>query len=62
MTDRRARGPDYRTARIGAVAGLLGVLVLLIVLDAFIPSYDVDPIVLVAIVGAMMALLGVEAR
>ena len=60
--DGSRRTGDYRSARIGAAAALTGVTVVLLVLDALIPTYDLDPIQLVVLVSAIVTLLGLEAR
>ena len=39
--------------------GLGGVLALMVILDALVPSYDCDPVIVAALVGAIIALLGV---
>jgi hypothetical protein len=57
--DRRSR--DYRTARIGAAGALCAVTVALLLLDAFVPGYDVDPVVIGLLLGAVGGLLGVDA-
>jgi hypothetical protein len=59
--DPGGRGGDYRAARIGAASALTGVVVLLLVLDALLPQYDLDPVQLVSILGTIAALLGIEA-
>ena len=59
MDRRSSRAGDYRTARIGASVGLGGVLALMVILDALVPSYDCDPVIVAALVGAIIALLGV---
>lgn len=66
MADDRAPGPDrrggdYRSARIGAASALTAVTVALLVLDVVVPGYDVDAVVLGLLLGAIGALLGVEA-
>ncbi len=55
------RDGDYRTARIGAAAALAAVTVVILVLDAVVPTYDVDPIVLGLLLGSIGGLLGVDA-
>ena len=60
--DRRRRGDDYRQARIGAAAALTGALVVLLFLDALIPGYDVSPVTLAAILGTILALVGVQVK
>jgi len=60
--DRRRRGDDYRQARIGAAAALTGALVVLLFLDAIIPGYDVSPVTLAAMLGTVVALLGIEVK
>ena len=56
----RSREADYRTARSYAAAGLTCVTILLLVLDAVLPDYDVDPVILGLLLGTVGALLGVE--
>ena len=55
------RADDYSSARIGAAAALTIVLVVLLVLDVAVPSYDISPEVLLPLLGAILALLGLEA-
>ena len=59
--DRRTRADVYSSARIGAAAALTVVLVVLLVLDVAIPAYDISPGVLLPLLGAILALLGLEA-
>ena len=59
--DHRTRVDDYRSARIGAAAALTIVLVVLLVLDVAVPGYDISPEVLLPLLGAILALLGLEA-
>lgn len=58
---KRVRADDYSSARIGAAAALTIVLVVLLVLDVVVPSYDVSPGTLLPLLGAILALLGLEA-
>ena len=59
---RTGAGPtSYSSARIGAAAALTLVLVVLLVLDVGVPGYDVNPGVLLPVLGAICALLGLEA-
>lgn len=55
------RAGDYRQARVGAAGALTAVTVVLLVLDALLPDYDVDPMVLGLLLGSIGALLGVDA-
>ena len=55
------RADVYSSARIGAAAALTIVLVVLLVLDVAVPDYDVSPEVLLPLLGAILALLGLEA-
>jgi hypothetical protein len=55
------RTDAYSSARVGAAAALTVVLVVLLVLDVGIPDYDVRPGVLLPLLGAILALLGLEA-
>lgn len=57
----RRRAEDYSSARIGAAAALTLVLVVLLVLDVAVPGYDISPGVLLPLLGAILALLGLEA-
>ena len=59
--ERRARADVYSSARIGAAAALTIVLVVLLVLDVAVPDYDVSPAILLPLLGAILALLGLEA-
>ena len=59
-TDRR-RADVYSSARIGAAAALTLVLVVLLVLDVAVPDYDINPGILLPLLGAILALLGLEA-
>ena len=59
-TDRRRAG-EYSAARIGAATALTIVLVVLLILDVVVPDYDVSPGILLPLVGAILALLGLEA-
>jgi len=51
----------YSSARIGATAALTIVLVVLLVLDVAVPDYDISPGILLPLLGAILALLGLEA-
>jgi hypothetical protein len=55
------RADVYSSARIGAAAALTLVLAVLLVLDVGVPDYDVAPGVLLPVLGAICALLGLEA-
>ena len=57
----RRRADVYSSARIGAAAALTLVLVVLLVLDVVIPGYDINPGILLPLLGAILALLGLEA-
>jgi len=57
----RRRADVYSSARIGAAAALTIVLVVLLVLDVAVPDYDVSPGILLPLLGAILALLGLEA-
>jgi hypothetical protein len=57
----RRRADVYSSARIGAAAALTLVLVVLLVLDVAIPDYDISPGILLPLLGAIRALLGLEA-
>jgi len=60
--ERRSRADVYSSALIGAAAALTIVLVLLLVLDVAVPDYDISPGILLPLLGAILALLGLEAR
>jgi hypothetical protein len=57
----RRRADVYSSARIGAAAALTLVLVVLLVLDVAVPDYDISPAILLPLLGAILALLGLEA-
>ena len=57
----RRRADVYSSARIGAAAALTLVLVVLLVLDVAVPDYDISPGILLPLLGAICALLGIEA-
>ena len=57
----RRRADVYSSARIGAAAALTIVLVVLLVLDVAVPDYDISPGILRPLLGAILALLGLEA-
>ena len=57
----RRRIDDYASARIGSAAALTIVLVVLLVLDVAVPDYDISPGILLPLLGAILALLGLEA-
>ena len=59
--ERNARAAGYSSARIGAAAALTIVLVVLLVLDVAVPDYDISPGILLPFLGAILALLGLEA-
>ena len=59
--ERRARADVYSSARIGAAAALTLVLVVLLILDVAVPDYDISPGILLPLLGAILALLGLEA-
>ena len=55
------RTDRYSSARVASAAALTLVLAVLLVLDVAIPEYDVRPGVLLPLLGAILALLGLEA-
>jgi hypothetical protein len=57
--ERRARADVYSSARIGAAAALTIVLVVLLILD--VSGYDLSPAILLPLLGAILAPLGLEA-
>ena len=54
------RSTDYRQARIGAAAAILGVLVVILIADFLVVDYEASPITIGILVGALCAILGVE--
>ena len=54
------RADVYSSARIGAAAALTLVLVVLLVLDVVVADYHVSPAILLPLLGAILALLGLE--
>ncbi|HSW41780.1 MAG TPA: hypothetical protein VLM76_04660 [Patescibacteria group bacterium] len=59
--ERRTRADVYSSARIGAAAALTIALVVLLVLDVAVGDYHVSPAILLPLLGAILALLGLEA-
>ena len=57
----RSRADAYSSARIGAAAALTIVLVVLLVLDVAVEGCDISPGILLPLLGAILALLGLEA-
>lgn len=57
-----SRRSDYRGARIGAAAALVLVVVFSLVIDATSPEFEVSALVLAALLGAILTLLGLEVR
>jgi hypothetical protein len=57
----RRRADVYSSARIGAAAALTLVLAVLLFLDVAVPDYDINPGILLPVLGAICALLGLEA-
>jgi hypothetical protein len=57
----RRRADVYASARIGAAAAFTLVLVVLLVLDVAVPDYDIGPGIRAPLLGAILALLGLEA-
>ncbi len=55
------RADVYSSARIGAAAALTIVLVVLLVLDVLVSDYEFSPGILLPLLGAILALLGLEA-
>ena len=55
------RADVYSSARIGGATALTIVLVVLLVLDVAVPDYDISPGILLPLLGAILALLGLEA-
>ena len=60
MTDERRPSPDYRWARQVAALLLIGVIVVIVLLDALIDDYDVSTSVLVPLLLTVAGLLSVD--
>lgn len=63
MTDERvptSRAGDYRLARIGAGVALVLAAICVVFIDAFVPSYTADPIILGLLLTTGAGMLGVE--
>lgn len=59
--DGRRRSGDYRAARIGAAAALIVVVVVLTCADVLAGAeYDLNPVILMSILGTLAGLLGIE--
>ncbi len=56
----RRRADVYSSARIGAAAALTLVLAVLLVLDVAVGEYDISPGILLLLLGAILALLGLR--
>lgn len=59
--DRHSRQGDYRLARIAVAGGLVFVLGLLLVLDALLVDYALQPTTLGVLATMILVLLGIEA-
>jgi len=57
----RRRARRLLLGRIGAAAALTLVPVVLLALDVAVPDYDISPGILLPLLGAILALLGLEA-
>jgi len=57
-----ARQGDYRAARIGSAVALTVAVCFIVVLDALDPAREANPIILAALLGTVVTLLGIEAR
>lgn len=55
-----AREPDYRAARIGAGMALTLALIGLLFLDAFVPSYELQPVTIGFLLTAIGAMFSVD--
>lgn len=55
-----ARREDYRSARIGAAGALVAAVFIILIIDAFSAQYDANPVIVIAILGAATAMVGVE--
>lgn len=54
------RGADYRVGRLAAAGALTLAVVFLLVNDAIRADYRVDGVILTALLGAIVTLLGIE--
>jgi hypothetical protein len=61
VPERCTRADVYSSARVGAATAFTLVLVVLLVLDVGVPDYDIAPGILLPVLGAICALLGLEA-
>ena len=59
---RGARKTDYRAARIGSAFAFVIVVVVILLVDAFDTNYEANPVVLAALLGTIVTLLGIEVR
>ena len=57
---RPSRRGDYRSARIGAAAALVIVVVCLLLVDALSPYYAPSEVTLSILLGSILTLLGIE--
>jgi hypothetical protein len=57
----RTRADVCPSARVGAATAFTLVLVIRLVLDVGVPDYDIRPWILLQVLGAILALLGLEA-
>jgi hypothetical protein len=57
---RSGRAGDYRAARIGAAAAFITSLVVIILADVVVESYELQPLIVAMLLGAVGGLLGVE--
>lgn len=58
--EHHSRTPDYRSARIGAGLALVGVIVVILLVDALSADYEASPVVLTVLLGTITALMGVQ--
>ena len=61
VPERRTRADVYSSARVGAATAFTLVVVVLLVLDVGVPDCDIAPGILLPVLGAICALLGLEA-
>lgn len=57
---RRSRPSDYRAARVGAAVALVFAVVLVMVIDAISPDYEVSPITLGVLATLIAGLLAID--
>jgi hypothetical protein len=59
--DGHVRRTDYRAARIGAASALVAVVIVMVGGDILSPTYEASAVILTALLGTIITLLGIEA-